>query len=125
NNKSVINEAMVKDNISRAGTTNVHPSQELHESIETVIKSFTKQQNTINAISSIVSQVSDKKNSDFSPPITGDSETRDSAKYYKRDSKPARKKPIFNDTASESSSTSESGSSSESSNDDEDFTVKV
>ncbi|CAG8806446.1 2325_t:CDS:2, partial [Dentiscutata erythropus] len=37
----------------------------------------------------------------------------------------ARKKPIFNDTASESSSTSESGSSSESSNDDEDFTVKV
>ncbi|RIB02414.1 hypothetical protein C2G38_2227897 [Gigaspora rosea] len=67
------------------------------------------QQNTINAISSIVSQVSDKKNSDFSPPITGDT----------------RKKPIFNDTASESSSTSESGSSSESSNDDEDFTVKV
>ncbi|CAG8819503.1 17306_t:CDS:2, partial [Racocetra fulgida] len=37
----------------------------------------------------------------------------------------ARKKPIFNDTASESSSTYESGSSSESSNDDKDFTVKV
>ncbi|CAG8561096.1 1728_t:CDS:1, partial [Acaulospora colombiana] len=37
----------------------------------------------------------------------------------------ARKKLIFNDTASESSSTSESGSSSESSNDDEDFTVDV
>ncbi|CAG8453136.1 14757_t:CDS:2 [Cetraspora pellucida] len=74
NNKSVINEAMVKDNISGAGTTNVHLSQELHESIETVIN--------------IVSQVSDKKNSDFSPPITGDSETQDSAKYYKHDSKP-------------------------------------
>ncbi|CAG8850787.1 20167_t:CDS:1, partial [Racocetra persica] len=37
NNKSVINEAMVKDNISGAGTTNVHLSQELRESIETVI----------------------------------------------------------------------------------------
>ena len=37
----------------------------------------------------------------------------------------ARKKPIFNDTASESSSTSESGSGSESSYDNEDFTVKV
>ncbi|CAG8800665.1 14620_t:CDS:2, partial [Racocetra fulgida] len=109
-------------NISGAGTTNVHLSQELRESIETVIKSFTKRQNTINAISSIVSQVSDKKNSDFSSPITGDSETRNSAKYYKHDSKPEyfSKK---SDTASSFSSTS--GSGSESSNDNEDFTVDV
>ncbi|CAG8820711.1 4000_t:CDS:1, partial [Racocetra persica] len=56
NNKSVINEAMVKDNISGARMTNVHPSQELCESIKIVIKSFTKRQNTINALSSIVSQ---------------------------------------------------------------------
>ncbi|CAG8617202.1 5331_t:CDS:2 [Acaulospora colombiana] len=33
NNKSVINEAIVKDNISGAGTTNSYPSQELCESI--------------------------------------------------------------------------------------------
>ncbi|CAG8800040.1 1674_t:CDS:2, partial [Gigaspora rosea] len=86
NNKSVINEAMVKDNISGAGTTNIVKPE--------------IQQNIINAIA----------NPDIS-----------------RQHIPckARKKPIFNDTASESSSTSESGSSSESSNDDEDFTVKV
>ncbi|CAG8822751.1 19739_t:CDS:2, partial [Dentiscutata erythropus] len=113
NNKSVINEAMVKDNISGAGTTNVHPSQELRESIETVIKSFTKRQNTINAISSIVSQ------QNIINAITNPDISRQHIPCK------ARKKPIFNDTASESLSTSESGSSSESSNDDEDFTVKA
>ena len=54
--KSVINKAMVKDNISRAGTANAISSQEfckkldasinlqeLRESIETVTKSLTEQ----------------------------------------------------------------------------------
>ncbi|CAG8542827.1 1702_t:CDS:2, partial [Scutellospora calospora] len=95
NNKSVINEAIVKDNISGAGTTNVHPFQELVKIVKPKI-----QQNIINAIANLdISQ--------------------------QHILCKARKKLIFNDTASESLSTSEFGSSSESSNDDEDFTVKV
>ncbi|CAG8554565.1 5840_t:CDS:2 [Acaulospora colombiana] len=61
NIKSVINEAIIKDNISRADMTNAILSQELRECIETVTKSLTEQQNTIGVISSIRRQVLDKK----------------------------------------------------------------
>ena len=61
NIKSVINEAIVKDNISKADMTNAILSQELRECIETVTKSLTEKQNTIGEISSIRRQVLDKK----------------------------------------------------------------
>ncbi|CAG8503660.1 3291_t:CDS:2 [Acaulospora colombiana] len=61
NSKSVINEAIVKDNISRADMANAILSQELRECIETVTKPLTKHQNTIGVISSIRRQVLDKK----------------------------------------------------------------
>ena len=61
NIKSVINEAIVKDNISKADMTNAILSQELRECIETVTKSLTEKQNTIEVISSIRRQVLDKK----------------------------------------------------------------
>ncbi|CAG8516611.1 279_t:CDS:1, partial [Acaulospora colombiana] len=51
--KSVINEAIVKDNISRADTADAILSQELCECIETVTKSLTEQQNAIGVISNI------------------------------------------------------------------------
>ncbi|RHZ80843.1 hypothetical protein Glove_131g91 [Diversispora epigaea] len=59
--KSVINEAMVKDNISRAGTVNVDLFQELCKSIKTATKSFTEQLNTIRVVSSIRRQMRSKK----------------------------------------------------------------
>ncbi|RIB07607.1 hypothetical protein C2G38_2213981 [Gigaspora rosea] len=99
-------------------------------------------QNINNVVSSIIRQVSGKKIWIFlhqlleivKPEIQQDiinsiansdisRRNRTSCKKILRGK--ARKKLIFNDTASESSSTSESGSSSESSNDNEDFTVKV
>ena len=61
NIKSVINEAIVKDNISKADMANAILSQEIRECIETVTKSLTEKQNTIGVISSIRRQVLDKK----------------------------------------------------------------
>ena len=61
NSKSVTNEAIVKDNISKADMANAILSQELRECIETVTKSLTEKQNTIGVISSIRRQVLDKK----------------------------------------------------------------
>ncbi|CAG8656905.1 3248_t:CDS:1, partial [Acaulospora colombiana] len=140
NSKSVIDEAIVKDNISQADMANAILSQELRECIETVTKSLTEQQNTIGLISNIRRQVLDKKiwislyqlleivkpevrqeliNSIANPDIPQRNHTPCKAKRKCK----ARKKLIFNDTASESSSLS--GSDSESSNDDEDFTVNV
>ncbi|RHZ81636.1 hypothetical protein Glove_117g275 [Diversispora epigaea] len=92
--KSVINEAMVKDNISRAGTVNVDPFQELRKSIKTATKSFIEQLNTIRMVSSIRRQrltitylltvhIWLRANS----VKRRDSETRDSLRNYKRDSK--------------------------------------
>ncbi|CAG8831425.1 22175_t:CDS:2, partial [Gigaspora margarita] len=76
--KSVINEAIVKDNISKAGTANAISSQEfckklkatidlqeLRESIEIATKSLTVQQNTIGVIYNIRRQILDKKKSEF------------------------------------------------------------
>ena len=134
NIKSVINEAIVKDNISKADMANAILSQELRECIETVTKSLTEQQNTIGVISSIRRQVLDKKirislhqlleivkpeigleiiDLIANPNISRRNHTPSEAKRKCKD----RKKLIFNDTASESSS----GSESESSNNDKNF----
>ncbi|RHZ78654.1 hypothetical protein Glove_158g16 [Diversispora epigaea] len=99
--KSVINEAMVKDNISRAGTVNVDPFQELRKSILISLSQLLKivkpevRQEIINAIAN--------------PNISQRNRIPCEAKRkYK-----VTNMTILNDTASESSS--DSGSESDSS----------
>ena len=140
-------KSVIKDNI-RAGTANAISSQEfckeldasinlqeLRGCIETITKSLTDQQNTIGVISSIHRQILDKKIwislrqllEIVKPEIQQNIINAIANPDISRQHIPckARKKPIFNDTASESSSTSESGSGSESSYDNEDFTVDI
>lgn len=65
NIKSVINKALVKDNLSRAGMANAISYQELCECIKTATESLTEQQNTIGVISVFVGKYWIKKSGVF------------------------------------------------------------